>query len=73
MDDLPDDSPTIFDLAADAFDAALEAALERLPDAFRAQLATVAIVVADEATPEELALVGAPGLFGLYRGVPRTA
>jgi predicted Zn-dependent protease with MMP-like domain len=73
VDDLPDDSPTIFDPAADAFDAALEAAIERLPDAFRAQLATVAIVVAEEATPEELALVGAPGLFGLYRGVPRTA
>ena len=73
MDDLPDDSPAILDPAADAFDAALEAAIARLPDAFRAQLATVAIVVADEATPEELALVGAPGLFGLYRGVPRTA
>ena len=56
-----------------AFDAALEAAIARLPDQYRAQLATVAIVVADEATPEELASVGAPGLYGLYRGVPRTA
>ena len=73
MDDFQDDSPAIFDPTADAFDAALEAAIAQLPDAFRAQLATVAIVVADEATPEELALVGAPGLFGLYRGVPRTA
>jgi predicted Zn-dependent protease with MMP-like domain len=56
----------------DPFDAALAAAIERLPDDYRAQLATVAIVVADEATPEELALTGAAGLFGLYRGVPRT-
>jgi len=79
VDDLPDDSPAIpdptsdaFDPTPDAFDAALQAAIARLPDAFRAQLATVAIVVADEATPEELALVGAPGLYGLYRGVPRT-
>jgi predicted Zn-dependent protease with MMP-like domain len=73
VDDLPGQSPLNNDSAADAFDEALEAAIARLPDAYRAQLATVAIVVADEATPEELALVGAPGLYGLYRGVPRTA
>jgi predicted Zn-dependent protease with MMP-like domain len=63
----------MLDPTPDAFDAALEAAIARLPEAFRAQLATVAIVVADEATPEELATVGASGLYGLYRGVPRTA
>lgn len=73
MDDLPDDGTAAVDPTADAFDLALEAAIARLPDQYRAQLATVAIVVADEATPEELALVGASGLFGLYRGVPRTA
>ena len=73
MDDLQDDGPAIDDPAMAAFDAALEVAIERLPDQYRAQLATVAIVVADEATPEELASVGAPGLYGLYRGVPRTA
>jgi len=78
VDDLQDETPAVDDPAADdpaadAFDEALEAAIARLPDAYRAQLATVAIVVADEATPEELALVGAPGLYGLYRGVPRTA
>ena len=73
VDDLPDETRVIDDPAADAFDEALEAAIARLPDTYRAQLATVAIVVADEATPEELALVGAPGLFGLYQGVPRTA
>lgn len=73
VDDLRGDAPAILDPTLDAFDAALEAAIARLPDAFRAQLATVAIVVADEATPEELATVGASGLYGLYRGVPRTA
>ena len=56
----------------DEFDAALAAAIERLPDDYRAQLATVAIVIADEATAEELASTGAHGLLGLYRGVPRT-
>jgi predicted Zn-dependent protease with MMP-like domain len=48
-------------------------ALERLPAPFREQLGSVAIVVEDEATPEQLASVGAPGLYGLYQGVPRTA
>ena len=47
-------------------------ALERLPAQFRAQLGSVAIVVEDEATPEQLAAVRAGGLFGLYQGVPRT-
>jgi predicted Zn-dependent protease with MMP-like domain len=73
VDDLPDGPPAILDPTQDDFDAALQAAIARLPDAFRAQLATVAIVVADEPTPEELATVGAAGLYGLYRGVPRTA
>jgi len=63
------DAPT----APDLFEETLAAAIERLPDAYREQLATVAIVVADEASEEELALAGAPGLLGLYRGVPRTA
>jgi predicted Zn-dependent protease with MMP-like domain len=47
-------------------------ALERLPDAFRERLGTVAIVIEDEANPEQLASVGARGLYGLYQGVPRT-
>jgi predicted Zn-dependent protease with MMP-like domain len=48
-------------------------AIERLPAPFREQLGSVAIVVEDEATPEQLASVGARGLYGLYQGVPRTA
>jgi predicted Zn-dependent protease with MMP-like domain len=47
-------------------------ALERLPAPFREQLGSVAIVIEDEASPEQLALVGAAGLFGLYQGIPRT-
>jgi predicted Zn-dependent protease with MMP-like domain len=73
VDDLPEGWPVNPEPGADAFDAALEMAIARLPDEYRAQLATVAIVVADDATPEELATVGASGLYGLYRGVPRTA
>ena len=48
-------------------------ALERLPAAFRERLGSVAIVIEDEATTEQLASVGAHGLYGLYQGVPRTA
>ena len=54
------------------FDAVIDDVLDRLPAPFLDQLRSVAIVVEDEATPELLASVHAPGLFGLYQGVPRT-
>jgi predicted Zn-dependent protease with MMP-like domain len=47
-------------------------ALERLPQPFRDQLGSVAIVIEEEASPEQLRSVGAHGLYGLYQGVPRT-
>ena len=62
------DDPTATDIEDLVFDA-----LERLPAPFRDRLGTVAIVIEDEATPEQLASVGAHGLYGLYQGVPRTA
>ena len=46
--------------------------LAGLPEPFRDQLGSVAIVVEDEATPEQLARLRVRGLFGLYEGVPRT-
>src|SRR5512141_1535252 len=69
----PFEAPDASEAVADPFDMALEAAIARLPERYRSQLATVAIVVADEPSAEELASTGAPGLLGLYRGVPRTA
>ena len=54
------------------FDAAIDAVLARLPEPFLDQLGSVAIVVEDEATSDQLASVRAHGLFGLYQGVPRT-
>ena len=62
------DDPTATDIEDLVFDA-----LERLPALFRDRLGTVAIVIEDEATPEQLASVGAHGLYGLYQGVPRTS
>ncbi len=47
-------------------------ALDALPEEFRSRLGSVAIVVEEEASPEQLASTGAFGLFGLYQGVPRT-
>ena len=54
------------------FEALVVDALDRLPAPYRERLGSVAIVVEEEATAELLTTVGAPGLFGLYQGVPRT-
>lgn len=55
-----------------AFDDLITRAIASVPEPFASRLGTVAIVIDDEATPEQLASVGAHGLFGLYQGVPRT-
>ncbi len=57
----------------DVLEAIIVSALERLPVPFRDRLGSVAIVIEDEPTAEQLVSVGARGLFGLYQGVPRTA
>ena len=64
------DAPS--DAADDVFGALVRAAIDGLPAEFRKRLDSVAIVVEEEPTPEQLASVGAGGLFGLYQGVPRT-
>src|SRR3954452_12385690 len=53
-------------------DDVIDDVVGRLPEAFREQLGSVAIVIEDEATPDQLASVRAHGLYGLYQGVPRT-
>ena len=59
----PDDDP---------FDTVIDDVLATLPPEFESRLSSVAIVVEDEPTADQLASVGARGLFGLYQGVPRT-
>jgi predicted Zn-dependent protease with MMP-like domain len=59
-------------LDATGLEALVIEALESLPAPFRDRLGNVAIVIEDEPTPAQLALVGARGLYGLYQGVPRT-
>jgi predicted Zn-dependent protease with MMP-like domain len=63
----------IGDPAEEQFYALVEAAIAAIPEPFASRLGSVAIVVEDWATPDQLASVHAGGLFGLYQGVPRTA
>jgi predicted Zn-dependent protease with MMP-like domain len=67
------DSADETDDTPDPFEQLVLAALAELPDVFRDRLGSVAIVVDDEPTNEQLTSVGAHGLLGLYTGVPRTA
>jgi predicted Zn-dependent protease with MMP-like domain len=63
----------VSDEASDVFDTLITRALEKLPPEFRAQIDSVAIVVDDIASPEQLAATHSHGLYGIYQGVPRTA
>ena len=62
----------MIDDAAGDLETLVVDALERLPAPFRERLGSVAIVIEDEATADQLTSVGARGLYGLYQGVPRT-
>jgi predicted Zn-dependent protease with MMP-like domain len=57
----------------DPFETALADAIDSLPSPFREQLETVAVVIEEWPTRDQLTSVHAGGLFGLYQGVPRTA
>jgi predicted Zn-dependent protease with MMP-like domain len=57
------------------FEDLVDGALATIPMPFAAALDEVAIVIADEPTPEQLTDNDIPddeGLYGLYEGVPRT-
>jgi predicted Zn-dependent protease with MMP-like domain len=60
------------DDAEERFYAFVDAAVAAIPEQFASQLGSVAIVVEDWPSAEQLRSVGAGGLFGLYQGVPRT-
>ena len=48
-------------------------AIDALPAVFRDRLGSVAITIEKWPTQAQLDATGAPGLFGLYQGVPRSA
>jgi predicted Zn-dependent protease with MMP-like domain len=58
---------------ADPFEGLVNDAIDSIPDVFRDRLDSVAIVIEEEPSAEELRSTGAAGLLGLYTGVPRTA
>ena len=60
-------------MPADPFEVMVERAIAGIPGPFRDQLGSVAIVIEDWPSGDQLASVGADGLYGLYQGVPRTA
>lgn len=59
----------------EAFETLVDQALDTLPDEIQDMLDNVAIIVAEQPTPEHLAQAGlrrGETLFGLYVGVPKT-
>ena len=69
----PTEPSAFTNAATDSFDVYVDDAIESIPEPFASQLGSVAIVVEDWPTPDQLASVQARGLYGLYQGVPRTA
>ena len=69
-DGVSSDDPEV---PADPFELMVERAIASIPGPFRDQLGSVAIVIEDWPSGDQLASVGAEGLYGLYQGVPRTA
>ncbi len=56
----------------EAFEDWVFDAIDALPQVFRDQLGSVAIVIADWPTADQLAAGRSAGLYGLYQGVPRS-
>ena len=56
----------------EAFEDWVFEAIDALPQVFRDQLGSVAIVIADWPTADQLAAGRAAALYGLYQGIPRT-
>lgn len=46
-------------------------ALDEIPERFRARLGSLAILIEDEPTPEQLRRLGVPGMYGLFEGTHR--
>ncbi len=47
-------------------------ALDEIPERFRAALGSLAVLVEEEPTREQLERLGVPGMYGLFEGVPRS-
>ncbi len=47
-------------------------ALDEIPGQFRRALGSLAVLIEDEPTREQLERLGVPGMYGLFEGVPRS-
>lgn len=56
----------------DAFEHWVVEAIDELPPQFRERLGSVAIIIDEWATADQLDATHAHGLYGLYSGVPRS-
>lgn len=56
-----------------AFEDWVFEALDEIPERFRSRLGSLAVLIEDEPTPEQLARLGVPGMYGLFEGVPRAS
>jgi predicted Zn-dependent protease with MMP-like domain len=72
MTNEPDPTDTAAD-PTERFEQLVNDAIDSIPAQFRDRLDSVAIVIEEEPSVEELRSTGAAGLLGLYTGVPRTA
>ena len=62
-------------VSVEEFEDLVASALDLIPEPFASKLDNVQVVVADEPSAEELAVVGLPPgatLYGLYQGIPQT-
>ena len=48
------------------------AALDEIPERFRQALGSLAVLIEDEPTHEQLERLRVPGMYGLFEGVPRS-
>jgi predicted Zn-dependent protease with MMP-like domain len=48
-------------------------ALDEIPERFRSALGSLAVLIEDEPTPEQLQRLGVPGMYGLFEGTPRAS
>ena len=56
----------------ETFEDWVHEALDGLPEAIKAGLGPLAVIIEEEPTPEQLERLGVPGMYGLYEGVHRS-
>ena len=61
----------IADIDEQTFEDWVFEALDEIPEQFRSSLGSLAVLIEQEPTPEQLDRLGVPGMYGLFEGVHR--